>query len=165
VRFDRLYFLDDLSDIAPRHLQVVVILQIKPKMRRRTERLAQAESRVRCDTHILRCDALNARSRNAHLASQRAGRQLERNEKLLTDNFTGMHGREFFGHRRPIVAAIKVRDTGTARAFGQIKVVTDQVFDYGLMQIITTATTIRDPVTFITPHNRTCRHIGRHIAG
>jgi hypothetical protein len=33
------------------------------------------------------------------------------------------------------------------------------------MQIITTATTIRDPVTFITPHNRTCRHIGRHIAG
>jgi hypothetical protein len=97
VRFDRLYFLDDLSDIAPCHLQIVVVLQIKPKMRRRTERLAQAESRVRCDTHILRCDALNARSRNAHLAGERASRQLERNKKFLTKNFTGVQGREFFG--------------------------------------------------------------------
>jgi hypothetical protein len=75
ARLNRLYFFDDLSD-SSRHLQIVVVLQIQPKVRCRAERLTQAQGGVGCDVHLLRCDPLNACSRNVHRAGERASRQL-----------------------------------------------------------------------------------------
>lgn len=94
----RLNFLELSSDPALRDLQIVVILQIEPQLRRGTKGLAQAKGRVGGNAYVLGCNALNARTRQVHLAGERAGRQLERNKKLLAENFSGMHGAQLPCH-------------------------------------------------------------------
>ena len=98
MRFDRFYFFDDLSDMPPCDLQIVVVLQIEPELRRRAEGLAQAKGRVGGDTDILGRNALDARARQVHLAGERASRQLERDKKLLAENFSGVHGGQLLCH-------------------------------------------------------------------
>jgi hypothetical protein len=86
-----------LADRLLRRFDVVTVLQVEPELRRGAERLAQAQGGIGRDADRLGGDALDPRARHTHRFRQRAGRQAERNEKFLTQDFAGMERGKFFG--------------------------------------------------------------------
>src|SRR5262245_13653876 len=84
-----------------RRLQVEVVLQIKPEVRRRAEGLAQTKGSVSGDAHVFRCNPVTRRRLNGHLAGDRASGQLEWNKKFFAKDFSSMYRRKLFGHSLP----------------------------------------------------------------
>jgi hypothetical protein len=99
---DGLYPVESLAEIALRHLNVVVGLQIEPKLRRRAERLGQSKRGIGRNTCLLAGDPLDSRPRQTADLCKSACRQFERNEKLFPQNLAGMHGLEFLRHFLPL---------------------------------------------------------------
>lgn len=87
-----------LADGAFGGFDVVAVLQIEPELRRGAERAAQAQSGVGGDAAGLSGDAFDPRARHAHRLGQRAGRQSERHEKFLAQDFAGVERGKFLGH-------------------------------------------------------------------
>ena len=121
VRLGRLRIIDGLdaleclAEIALRDLDIVISLQIEPKLRRRAERLGETQRGVGRNTGLLIGDPLNSRARQAADLGKSAGRHFERNEELFPQNLAGMHGFELPGHcNRPLVV---VHDLDFRRPF------------------------------------------------
>lgn len=87
-----------LAEIALRDLNIVVGLQIEPKLRRGTERLAEPQRGVGGYPGLFVGDPLDSRPRQAADPGKSARRHLERDEELLAQNLAGMHGLELPGH-------------------------------------------------------------------
>lgn len=86
-----------LADRAFRRLDVVAVLQIEPELRRGAERLAQAQRGVGGDAAGLGGNALDPRAWHAHRLGQGAGRQIERHEEFLAQDFAGVERGELLG--------------------------------------------------------------------
>src|SRR3954452_6701149 len=93
----RLYLRKVLADLTLCHLNIVVVLQVKPKRRRGSECLGEPERGIRGYPGFLVRQPLDARSGHAAGFRQRASRHFERDQKFFPENFTGVHGRELFG--------------------------------------------------------------------
>src|SRR5205814_3739672 len=93
---------ENLAKIALGDLNIIVSLQIEPKLRRRAERLAEPQRSIGRNTGLLAGNPLDPSPRQAADLGKSARRHLERNEKFLPQNLTGVHGLELLGHlRRP----------------------------------------------------------------
>src|SRR5262245_707201 len=88
----------NLAEIALRDLNVIVVLQIEPKLCRCAERLGEPKRGIRRDAGLFAGDPFDSCPRQAADLGKRARRHLERNEELLPQNLTGMHGLELLGH-------------------------------------------------------------------
>src|SRR6516164_5004610 len=99
---DGLDAVENLAEIALRDLNVIVVLQIEPKQRRRAERLGEPKRCIGGNAGLFVGDPLDSRSRQAAGLGKCACRHFERNQELLPQNLTGMHGLEFFGHCRAL---------------------------------------------------------------
>src|SRR5581483_6715231 len=75
---DRLDAVDDLAEIAPRDLNVIVVLQVEPKLRRRAERLGKPKRGVGGDAGLFAGDPLDPRARQAASLGEGACRYLQR---------------------------------------------------------------------------------------
>src|SRR2546425_1073418 len=60
--------------------------------------LAQAQGGVGGDANRLGGDALHPRARHAHRFGERAGREAERDEEFLAQDFAGVEWGEFLAH-------------------------------------------------------------------
>jgi hypothetical protein len=92
-------FREGIAEVEPGDLDVVVGLQIEPKLRRRAERLGEPKRGIGRDARLLAGDPLDSRPRQTTGPHKSARRQLERDEKLLPQYLARMHGLELPGHR------------------------------------------------------------------
>src|SRR3954464_9070763 len=90
----RLYLRKVLADLTLCDLNIVVVLQVKPKRRCGSECLGEPERGIRGYAGFLVCKPLDARSRHATGLRKRTGRHFERNQEFLPENFAGVHWRE-----------------------------------------------------------------------
>jgi hypothetical protein len=93
----RRYLRKVLADLALCHLNIVVVLQVKPKRRCGSECPGEPERGIRGYPGFLVREPLDARSGHAAGSRQRASRYFEWDQKFFPENFTGVHGRELFG--------------------------------------------------------------------
>jgi hypothetical protein len=106
---------ENLAEIALRDLNIIVGLQIQPKLRRCAERLGEPKRGISRNAGLLAGDPLDSRPRQAADLGKSACRHFERNEKLLPQNLAGMHGLQLLGHRT--VLLVVVHDLDLRRAF------------------------------------------------
>jgi hypothetical protein len=98
----RLYLRKVLADLTLCYLNIVVVLQVKPKRRRGSECPGEPERGIRGYTGFLIRKPLDARSGYPAGFRKRASRHFERDQEFFPENFTRVHGREllcrFPGH-------------------------------------------------------------------
>ena len=90
--------IENLTQITLRDLNIMVDLQIEPKLGRCAQRLAESKRSIGCNARLLAGDPLNSRSRQAADLGKSARGHFERNKELLPQNLPRMHGLELFGH-------------------------------------------------------------------
>src|SRR5713226_9218248 len=89
-----------ISEIALRDLNVIVVLQIEPKLCRGAECLGEPKRRIGGNAGPFAGDPFDPCARQAANLGKSARRHFQRNQELLPQNLTGMHGLEFLGHCR-----------------------------------------------------------------
>ena len=92
--------IENLAEIALRDLKIMVILQIEPKLCRRAERLGEPKRGIGGNAGLFAGDAFDPRARQAASLGKSPRRHLQRNQELLPQNLSGMHGFELLGHCR-----------------------------------------------------------------
>ena len=75
----------NLAEITPRNLDVVVVLQIKPKLGRRAECLAEPKRSISGDASLFADDPLDPRTRQAASLCKSARRHMQRNRETLRE--------------------------------------------------------------------------------
>ncbi len=90
--------IENLREVALGDLNIVIGLQIEPKLCRGAERLAEPKRRIGGDAGLFARDPLDSGSRQATDLGKSASRHCERDEELLTQNLAGMHGLKLLGH-------------------------------------------------------------------
>src|SRR5579872_175451 len=95
---DSLDAVKNLAEIALCNLNIIVGLQIEPKLRRCAERLPKPQRSIGRDASLFAGNPLNPRPRQAADLGESARRHFGRHEELLSQNFTGMHRLELLGH-------------------------------------------------------------------
>ena len=91
----RLDAIESLAQLALRNLDIGVILQIEPQLRRCAERLAEPKGRIGRNSGLLAGDPLDSRARQAASLGQGARREFERNKELLRRTSPGRMGLSF----------------------------------------------------------------------
>ena len=103
-RLDRFHAIsssiENLAEIALRDLNVIVVLQIEPKLCRCAERLGEPKRSIGGNAGLFAGDPLDPCARQAAGLGKSARRHFQRNQELLPQNLTGMHGLELLGHCR-----------------------------------------------------------------
>jgi hypothetical protein len=99
--------IENPAEIALRNLNVMVIPQIEPKLCRRAERLGEPKRSIGGNAGLLGGDALDPSARQAASLGQSTRRHLQRNQELLPQNLSGMHGLELLGHRRVLSSRLE----------------------------------------------------------
>src|SRR5438132_7222291 len=84
--------IENLAEAAFRDLNVIVVLQIEPKLWRCAERLSEPERRIGGNAALFAGDPLHSRARQAAGLGKSARRDFERNQEFLAQNLAGMHG-------------------------------------------------------------------------
>jgi hypothetical protein len=79
-------------------LNVIVGLQVEPKLRRCAERLAEPKRGIGGDASLLAGNPLDPSARQTANFGKSARRHFERNKEFLPQNLTGMHRLELLGH-------------------------------------------------------------------
>src|ERR1700680_211528 len=92
--------IENLAEIALRDLNIIVILQIEPKLCRCAERLGEPKRSIGSNAGPFAGDPLDPCARQAAGLGKSARRHFQRNQELLPQNLTGMHGLELLGHCR-----------------------------------------------------------------
>src|SRR5208337_1331109 len=92
--------IENFADVALGYLNVIVVLQIEPKLRRCAERLGKPKRSIGGNAGPFAGDPLESRARQAASLGESARRQIQRNQELFSQNLTGMHGLELLGHCR-----------------------------------------------------------------
>src|SRR5258708_5006583 len=90
--------IEHLAEIALRNLNVIVVLQIEPKVCRCAECLGEPKRSIGGNAGLFAGDPLDPCARQAAGLGKSAPRHFQRNEELLPQNLTGMHGLELLGH-------------------------------------------------------------------
>src|SRR5882724_6048175 len=89
--------IENLAEIALRDLNIIVILQIEPKLRRCAERLGEPKRGIGGNSSLLAGDTFDPRARQAASLGKSTRRHLQRNQELLPQNLSGMHRLELLG--------------------------------------------------------------------
>src|ERR1700674_4730379 len=92
--------IENLAEIAFRDLNVIVVLQIEPKLCRCAERLGEPKRSIGGNAGLFAGDPPARWGRKAAGLGKSARRHFQRNQELLPQNLTGMHGLELLGHCR-----------------------------------------------------------------
>src|SRR5258708_33111319 len=95
---DGLDAIKNLAEIALCDLNVIVVLQIEPKLCGCAERLGEPKRRIGADASLFAGDPLDPSARQAAGLGKSARRHLQRNQELLPQNLAGMHRLEVLGH-------------------------------------------------------------------
>ena len=109
--------IENLAEIAFRDLNVIVVLKIEPKLRRRAERLGEPQRRIGSNAGLFAGDPLDPSARQAAGLGKSPRRHFQRNQELLPQNLTGMHGLELLGHLSCPLLVVVVHDLDLRRAF------------------------------------------------
>src|SRR5258708_3216002 len=92
--------IEHLAEITLCDLNVIVVLQIEPKLWRCAESLGESKRGIGGNAGLFAGDPLDPSARQAARLGKSARRHLQRNQELLPQNLTGMHRLELLGHCR-----------------------------------------------------------------
>src|SRR6202521_2554716 len=95
--------IEKLAEIALRDLNVIVVLQIEPKLCRRAERFGEPKRGIGANAGLFAGDPLDPCARQAAGLGKSARGHFQRNQEFLPQNLTGMHGLELLGHCRVLI--------------------------------------------------------------
>ena len=109
---DRLDLVEFLADLALGNFHIVTVLEIHPELRGRTEGLAETQRGIGGDPGRFGRNALDTRAGQVTRLGKRASRQIKREKKFFSQNFSGMHGSKLFGHfRHSYLWSLKANDS------------------------------------------------------